>query len=307
MVAIINDGTVATPTPPTPFDGKGWGQLVNEQQVHLHKVLPDATRTHRPIEHHRTLDYTKSTMDRLGFLLSDPTIYLSKDEYHSNMFASWGIAHPELPNNRGFQWQMFLINSHNKKFSLQVGAGHETFVCSNGIVMAPLGRYRAKHTAKVMFVDESGLPRWQNRILQMCNNVRKECDRYSKIISSLKNVIVDPDSDVHRQSVRSLCLDAALKDIVNDAGAATVYRHWINPEHDEFKADGTAWRLMQAFTSQGRGKSAFDHRDRMSEMFNLLSDEFGSLRHDLNPAIGREGRDYRLVNPFVTDETKGDF
>ena len=279
MVATLQD-SIVTPKSPTPFDGAGWGQLVTRDQVGHHNPIPDPTKSHRPLPHHEVMDYFTATMDRMGFVLSEPTLYLSKDDYRSNFFAGFGIAHKDLPADPSFQWQSFLINSHNKKHSLQIGAGHETFVCSNGMVLAPLGLFRTKHTKYVNNIDESGLPRWKNRITRMCENIENECRRYLNLTQSLQGVGLDAESRSHRQAVQSLCLESAVRGIVNPAGAVSVYKHWDNPEHKEFTEDQTVWRLMQAFTSHDRGKSAFTRRDRNGMMFDLFSERFGTLKAD---------------------------
>jgi len=194
------------------------------------------------------------------------------------MYAGWGISHRSLPDTRGFQWEAFLLNSHNKKHSLQLGAGHRTFICGNGIVSAPLGIYRAKHTTHVNSVDpKTGLPRWKSRLLTMSNRILTECRRLHQTIESLKKVELDPSSEVHQMQVRAFALDSAHRGAINAAGALTVYKHWLKPEHDEFKQDNTVWRLMQAYTSQARGKSGFEAKDSMTRMFDMFSQEFGTL------------------------------
>lgn len=270
---------IATPEAPTPFDSKNWGTLVTEDQVRRHRIVPQATRSHQPIPHCDPVEYVQDTLSRMGFVLSEPTIYLTNDDFRSNMFAGWGIAHKDLPATRGFQWEAYLINSHNKKHSLQLGGGHRTFVCSNGMVHSPLGVYRSKHTTHVNAIDKrTGLPRWKSRLLAMAQRLVTECRRLHQTIESFKDVGLDATSAIHHERVRSLTLDAADKGLINAAGALSVYRHWKNPEHEEFKDDQTVWRLMQAFTSQARGKSAFDQKDTMTKVFDMFADEFGTTR-----------------------------
>ena len=276
----MNVETIVPPKAPTPFDGGNWGTLVTEDQMRRTSMAPEATRSHQPIEHAAAFDYFSGTMSRMGFVLSEPTLYLTNDENRSNMYAGFGIAHVDMPQDRDFQFQAFMINSHDKSYSLQVGAGHETFICTNGMVLAPLGISRAKHTRHVHRVDASGLPRWQNRVLQSCQNIQNECLRFLKLTGSLKTVGLDPSSTVHRKHVDHVLMEARRRGIINNAGVASVEKHWMTPEHEEFKSDETVWRLMQAFTSHNRGKSAFRSTNTTSDMFNLFSDKFGTLRAD---------------------------
>ena len=272
---------LATPKAPTPFDGeKGWGQQVTPTQLAQHKFMPTPTKTHCPVDHSRVVDYFSSTMERLNFVLSEPAIFLSNDEFRSNMYVGFGVAHPDLPTSSEFQWQAFLINSHNKKFSLQIGAGTETFVCSNGMVMAPMGLHRTKHTKNIDVIDASGLPRWQGRIMEMCDNLTNEYKRFTSVTDSLKKFELDPSSHVAQKEVQSLVLEAALQGIVNPAGAVSVYKHWQTPEHQEFREDKSVDRLRQAFTSHDREKSVFNRKDRNSMMIDLFSDRFGTLKAD---------------------------
>ena len=268
---------IATPNAPTPYDGKNWGTLVTSDQVRRH-AAPLGTKSHRPIPHIEPIEYVQDMLTTRGFVLSEPTIYLTNDPDRSNMFAGWGISHSALPATRGFQWEAFLINSHNKKHSLQLGAGHRTFICSNGMVSAPLGMYRSKHTTHVNSIDKSGLVRWKSRLLGMCDRIIVECRRLHQTIESLKGVELNASSALDDERVRALVLKSADDGLINAAGALSVYRHWKNPEHDEFKQDDTVWRLMQAYTSQARGKSGFDAKDSMTKMFDMFADEFGTVR-----------------------------
>jgi hypothetical protein len=97
-------------------------------------------------------------------------------------------------------------------------------------------------------------------------------------IGSLKEVNLDPTSETHHSRVRSLVLKSAEDGLINAAGALSVYRHWKNPEHVEFRDDSSVWRLMQAYTSQARGKSGFDSKDTMTKVFDMFADEFGTTR-----------------------------
>lgn len=261
---------------PKPYDAAGWGDLVTRRQVERLDETPRATQTHQPVPHHVCIDYVQDCLTRREFVLSDPTIYL--DSSRHNLYAGWGIRHKSLPPAKGFGWECFLLNSNNKKRSMMVGAGNTTFICGNGMQIAPLGMYRAKHTKNVGAVDKSGLPRWQGRLLRMVNRIDVECRRIHHVVTSCKQVTLDPDSKTHRAHVRSVVLQSAHEKKMNAAGALSVYNHWLTPEHAEFKKDKSVWRLMQAYTSQARGKTQFESHDNMIHMFDTFADEFGTVK-----------------------------
>ena len=270
--------SVQVPKAPSPFDGeKGWGTRVTLDQVRNHTRMQTPTDTHVPIPHIKTIDKFTEYLKRDGFILSEPAIYLSNDDYRSNMYTGFGIAHPDLTSSGDTQWQAFLINSHNKKFSLRIGVGEETFVCTNGMIFASLGQNRTKHTKNVWEIDASGLPRWQNRINLKVRDLLKEFTKFKSITDSFKKVELDPNMETAKRAVQSICVEAACRGIVNDSGAVNVYKHWLEPEHPEFKKDGTVDRLRQAFTSHDRGKSYFGRGDRNVKMIDLLSHRFGTL------------------------------
>ena len=262
---------ITPPAAPTPWDGKAWGSIVRMDTLRQHRnVMPMRTNSHCPIPHDTVLDLYMNEMWNSGFVLSDPVIYLSQDPQRARMYAGFGIAHRDLGNQPGLTWQSMILNSHDKSRALTIGAGHEVAICSNGMMITPLGRCKTKHTRyiqeRILDVISEGV----NSLLGTFSGIKQALD-------SFKATELDPKSETHRGTVDHILGRAWREDIINPASVKAVWDHWMVPEHPEFARDCSVDRLYQAFTSADRGKNAFTRNNRQEGMFTLLAEECGTI------------------------------
>lgn len=191
--------------------------------------IPEATRTHQPVPHHKIVEALVET-------LSFRHIGVVNEEYavSSDGMKMFGAIDLET-QMEGCRFSIGIRNSHDKSLRLGLTAGLRVFVCSNMAFSGDFTPVLAKHSKSFNLVDtlSVGVDRIQRNFAPMQRQV--ESWRQTQITDSEAKLIL-----------YSAFVDgklAAPKSLLSE-----VHRSYFEPEYPEF-SPRTMWSLSNAFTS----------------------------------------------------------
>jgi hypothetical protein len=189
--------------------------------------VPEATRTHQPLAHHRIIE---ALVEALAFR----HITVAREEYAvspdgARMFgvmdldAEWG----------GVRFSIGLRNSNDKSMRLGMTAGYRVTVCDNMMFKGDFAPVFHKHTRRLELLDVISIG----------------VDKMQRGFAPLKEQIGEwQESVLTDDSVRLLIYRAFLEERFPRTIMSEVHRRYFEPEHDEFRPR-TLWSLSNAFTS----------------------------------------------------------
>jgi len=103
--------------------------------------LPEKTESYTPISHKSVIDYSTSTLQKMGFTVKNSIYRSSLDG-----LIGQGEYHLQYGNDPEMGLMLAWQNSYNKQVSFKYAIGAHVFVCSNGMVAGDLASYKRKHT-----------------------------------------------------------------------------------------------------------------------------------------------------------------
>lgn len=265
------------PVAPTPFDPGNWGEIVDVKTIRRTHVPAQGPETWRPFPHHQYVDMIEQAFARHGFTNSEPIHYRAPSRHngkikdlpeHGRFLSLYGIAHPELPNISGMSWEVGAVNSYDMSKSIQLGLGNRVAVCSNGMMMGASHAFKRKHTVGINREREDHFEMIYSLVDTAVRGLSREAEKHSERIQSFQQLGCE-DSDA-----RWVIMEAAKEGVIGAAQTMKVLKHWEEPEHPEFK-ERNAWSLLNAFTSNDRGRNIMTQGDRFARLDGILGQRFG--------------------------------
>jgi Domain of unknown function (DUF932) len=118
----------------------------------LGALLPEQTRTYKPISHQQLMDLTLESIQGSGFELAEET-------YASARFGNVATGRYTIKNvaDNEMQLQIGWQNSYDKSVSLKFAIGTRIMVCSNGCVHGDFGAFKKKHVGQVQTFTPSAI------------------------------------------------------------------------------------------------------------------------------------------------------
>ena len=117
---------------------------VSAKEQLLGALLPEQTKTYKPISHQQLMDLTLESIEGAGFEIAD-------ERYASAKFGNVATGRYTIKNvaDSEMQLQIAWQNSYDKSVSLKFAIGTRIMVCSNGCVHGDFGAFRKKHVGTV--------------------------------------------------------------------------------------------------------------------------------------------------------------
>jgi hypothetical protein len=103
-------------------------------------ILPQETRTYKPITHQQLIDLTLESIESAGFQLQSESYSAARDGNVANgKYTIRNVADSEMQLQIGWQ------NSYDKTLSLKFAIGAQIFICQNGAVHGDMGAFKKAH------------------------------------------------------------------------------------------------------------------------------------------------------------------
>jgi hypothetical protein len=219
---------------------------------------PAATATWFPVAHGTCVTTVQRALTESGFEVRKTRFGLSRGD--ARMFATVDLGSPLAT---GVTLAVGIRNSLDKSLPLGFVAGHHVFVCDNMAFRSELS-VRRKHTRK-------GHTRFGEAITAAIKNLVQFKTHEAERIKRLQHAEID------YYHAESLMIRTYERQLVSHRALPGVIREWRSPSYEEYQ-DGTAWSLLNAFTTilADRQKSnAQAHASLTMRLGGLFDETFG--------------------------------
>lgn len=241
-------------------------------------ATPDATDTHFPIAHRSVLTHVQTTLDDLGWKVTEEAHAMLGDGLrYFGLLAiarSHGSADSIYGTDSTYQWVLGIRNAHDKSFAAEAILGTRVFVCDN-LAFSGSGqsvfRFSRKHT-RFIERDMPGLV--AGAFGSMVQGMAIEQMR----IDAYRSCKIDSEPQVHDLLVRAMDRRAITPQMLPH-----VLHEWrrtdgpgglaeaAHEKGDHAFVDATAWRLLNCVTEvEKRSPSPIAAPKRNSRLIGLL-------------------------------------
>jgi hypothetical protein len=195
--------------------------------------VPQPTRTHVPIPHHRLVDLVAHSLSYYGHEVVEQHHGVTPD---GNRY--FGVLTLHSPYT-GYADMVGLRNSHDRTLPVGIAFGSRVFVCDNTAFVSD-HVIKTKHTAKLKL-------RLPGLIGELIEPIADQREAQHKTITRYQQTYL---SDMEADHVIMSLYRAG---VINVTRIADVHKEWEEPSFPDF-AERTAWRLFNAVTYALTGK-----------------------------------------------------
>lgn len=118
--------------------------ILSTRQKLIDTPLPKKTATYAPVPHKTIITTCLEQLDKAGIQVKNELYTSARDGRQAN--GIYHLAGGDSEMNFRLQWQ----NSYDKSLPLAAGFGSHVVVCSNGLIIGDMGRFKRKHTGDVL-------------------------------------------------------------------------------------------------------------------------------------------------------------
>jgi hypothetical protein len=199
---------------------------------------PQATDSYCPLPHIDYIDSIRAALDNMGLEVLEESHALARNGGHYfGLFQVDGLKNTKEGKTTGTV--VGARNSHTKQFPAGLMAGSSPFVCDNLAFHNEVNVFR-RHS-KFMMRD---LPQMIHKGIGMLLNTWQNHSQRMEVYHQTPIT----DAEAHDLIIRAFMAGA-----IGPQSIPAVLNQWYQPEHEEFAADQSLYRLHNAFTNISRG------------------------------------------------------
>jgi len=132
-------------------------------------VVPQETRTYKPVTHTELIDLTLNAASNAGFKIQSEKYMAARDgQIAAAILRIENVADKEMCLEIGWQ------NSYNKQWSLKFAIGSHIFICDNSAVHGDMGSFRKKHMGTVQEFTPTAITEYIKRAGDIFTQMQKE-------------------------------------------------------------------------------------------------------------------------------------
>ena len=196
----------------------------------LSAVLPEETRSYKPVSHKQLIDLTLESIHQAGFSLDEAHYTSARDGNVANgRFSIKNIADEEMQLQIGWQ------NSYDKSLSLKFAIGTKIFICSNGSVSGDFGAFKKKHVGEIQSFAPQAITEYIKQSGEAFTRMQAERETMKEIeISDQVRAELIGRMFVEKQFIKSTQLNIIMSELKN-------------PTHD-YNSKNSLWELYNFTT-----------------------------------------------------------
>jgi hypothetical protein len=213
--------------------------------------VPEQTRTHKPIPHHRIVE---ALIETLGFR----HISVVRQEYAATQDGAKMFGVLDLDYEfTGCRFSIGVRNANDKSMRLAMTVGYRVFVCSNMMFQGDFSPVLSKHSKNFNLVDALSIG---------VDRIQRNFEPLQRTVSDWKANILSPND------ARLIIYEAFVegKLAVSPKLMKSVHGHFFNPQYEEFK-EMNLWTLSNAFTSAFKDLKAFKQYQATAKLGPFLN------------------------------------
>lgn len=213
------------------------GDLISPKEFLLNVVIPDETRSYKPVSHGELIKVTLESIENCGFKLVKEIYTYRKEGLTAN-----GKYLLEYGNDIDMSLMIAWQNSYDKSLSLKFAIGTWVYICENGCVSGNMGAFRSKHVGDVQTVSPALLREY----------ICKAGDHFNTMVAekeAMKNIQITAKERAALLGV--LYID---KKLITSTQLNQIKETIEHPVYD-YGAPGTVWGLYNYCTEALRNIS----------------------------------------------------
>ena len=213
--------------------------------------IPEPTRTHQPIPHHRIVE---ALVETLGFR----HIQVQRMEFAATPDGAKMFGLLELEQEfYGCQFAIGLRNANDKSMRLALTVGYRVLICDNMAFRGDFMPVLAKHSKNFSLVDSISIG----------------VDRIQRNFEPLKQSVVEYQSTfLSDQQAKCIIYDAFINGEITAPNRliSKVHQEYFEPSLQDFK-DRTLWSLENAFTTSFKELKPFQQYKATARLGKYLN------------------------------------
>jgi hypothetical protein len=148
---------------------------VSTKDILLATKLPRKTKSYSPVPHKIVIESCLEALDKGGIKLISERYTAAREGRQAN-----GIYHldgGDSEMNLRLQWQ----NSYDKSLPLAAAFGSHVIVCSNGLIVGDMGRFKRKHTGTVLTEFQEQIRTYVDTAAEQFKKMKHDRERMKEI------------------------------------------------------------------------------------------------------------------------------
>jgi len=217
--------------------------------------MPVQTETYQPVSH---LKLVRTVQEITQSVLP---VELDKAEYKLASDGQHLFAHMRFNALMGFSkadgigLSIGIVNSYNKRLTVQIASGAEVMICSNLMVVGDI-HYMRKNTGSV----------WEDIAAAVEGNIATSEDRFDEAVIARNSLSSQELSDAEAHSIIGRLYG---EHMLTNPMISKVRDQWIKPDHEDFQPR-TQWSLYNAVTEAYKLAQPGDALQRYQRLHNFF-------------------------------------
>jgi hypothetical protein len=222
----------------------------------LRVKVPKATESYAPVPHKKVIELTLEELDKAGFKVLSESYFTGRNGLQARGGFELGTKDKEM--NIRLEW----INSYDKTIPLGWAVGGHVMVCSNGMIVGDMGRFKRRHTGTV-------LTEYQEAVRSRIGEAGKTFDDILKQRERMKTIEIDPRTRaelIGRMFIEDKVLTATQLGIIQ--------KELENPSFGNYGAPGSVWELYNHGTVGMKEDHPTNYLDHHLKYHKFFANEF---------------------------------
>lgn len=217
-------------------------ELAPKKSIHTTKdillatALPDKTKSYAPVPHQMVIENCLEQLDKHNIKVLHERYTSARDGRQAN--GIYHLAGGDEQMNLRLQWQ----NSYDKSLPLAAAFGSHVIVCSNGLIMGDMGRFKRKHTGDVMEEFVESIKIFVGEADATFKKMVRDRDRMKEVMMTKRTTA----ELVGRMFLEDEVITATQLGIIKREIDAPTFNYGTDKEI--LKAGGTLWDTYNAVT-----------------------------------------------------------
>lgn len=192
--------------------------------------IPDSTRTYKSVSHTQLMEVTLESLSKCGFDLHKE-IYTSGQQ---GLVAN-GRYHLNFGNDPDMGLMIAWQNSYNKKVTLKFAVGNHIFICSNGMIVSDMSKFKSKHVGEIQFIAPK----------QLAEDICKAGDHFETMIKQKERL---KEIEITKRVTSELLGRLFIDDAIITSTQLNIIKEELKRPTFDYGYENSAWNLLNFIT-----------------------------------------------------------
>lgn len=229
--------------------------IISTKQSLITTKLPKATKSYSPVPHKAVINTILEELDKKG-------VKVLGELYSSARKGKIGMGNYQLDGGDSeMNLRLAFLNSYDKSKPLQVGFGTNVIVCTNGMFVSDMLKFKRKHTGTVLqeFKEEIGM--YVDKAGEIFEKIKYDRE-------AMKNIEM-----TKRTTAELIGRMYVEENIITETQIAVIKRELQNPSFN-YGIENSLWNVYNAATVSMKETHPGLYMDQHSKLHKFVEKEF---------------------------------